>query len=108
MTRKCPLITALLLLYVLFLFPGNAHAREADRSAGLTPAEEQLLAEVLAEKCPEALYAARVGMAAAVLGRMESPAHPDSLGEVLAELEVEGAFGAVRPSPPGSSGSCPL
>lgn len=102
MTRKCPLITALLLLYVLFLFPGNAHARESDRSAGLTPAEEQLLAEVLAEKCPEALYAARVGMAAAVLGRMESPAHPDSLAGVLAELDEEGSFGAAPSSLSGS------
>ena len=104
MTRKVPFLTVCLLAALVSLSP-NAHAREADRRAVLTPAEERLLAEVLAEKCPEALYAARVGMAAAVLGRMESPAHPDSLRAVLAELEGEGSFGAVPSSLSGASGS---
>ena len=83
------------------LFPVRACAAQKPLSAS----DEKLLARTLAEKCPEALYAARVGMAAAVLGRMESPAHPDSLRAVLAELEGEGSFGAVPSSLSGASGS---
>lgn len=95
---------AALLLSALVLFPGSVRAIGEERRTALSPAEERILAEVLAEKCPEALYAARVGMAAAVLGRMESPAHPDGLREVLAELEGEGSFGTVPSSPPEAPG----
>lgn len=77
-------------------------------AVSLSPSDETVLARTLAEECPEVPYAARVGMAAAVLGRMGSPEHPDSLRDVLAELEREGAFGSPeaersRASVPGPS-----
>jgi hypothetical protein len=91
----------LLTFFLVFLFSGPAGAQSAPLSIPqpipLSSADAFLLAETLAERCPDAPYAARVAMAAAVLGRMESPAYPDSLPDVLAQLEAEGSFGGEGP-----------
>ena len=112
--RLRPLLAALAVLCLLLrLFPALAlpsRAQPVDAAAvpdpcrcRLTPDEEQLLALTLAESAPEASFAARVGMAAAVLGRMGSPGYPDALPEVLAGLRAEGAFGADRTDPHGET-----
>lgn len=81
-------------------------ASESEKAFRLSPSDERKLAGTLAEECPDALYAARVGMAAAVLGRMRAPGYPDDLAGVLAGLRAEGAFG--QPQEPQQSRPGPL
>ena len=112
--RKCGTAAALFVLCVL-LSAADAAAAE-DNTAGiagardveaqpsvtaLSPADEILLSQTLAERCPDAPYAVRVAMAAVVLRRLEPGS---SLSEVLTRLEAEGAFGEPGPSEPGRRG----
>ena len=88
-------LLAAALAFALIL-PSAAAEPEHSRDRALSSFDERRLARVLAEECPDVPYAARVGMAAAVLGRMDDPGYPDSLTEVLAGLYEEGSFGADR------------
>ena len=102
-SRLRPLLAALALICLMPRLSTPVYAIESDRVENcrptLTPAEETLLSLTLAESAPEATYAARVGMAAAVLGRMRSPAYPDALPDVLDGLRAEGAFGKNDAAP---------
>ena len=99
-TKPAGIPAYLLAFFLIFLFSCRAGA-QSDRA--MSSADAFLLSETLAERCPDAPYAARVAMAAAVLGRMENPAYPDSLPDVLAQLEAEGAFGRDAAAPSGKS-----
>lgn len=88
-------LLAAALAFALIL-PSAAAEPEHSRVRALSSFDERRLARVLAEECPDVPYAARVGMAAAVLGRMDDPGYPDSLTEVLAGFWREGSFGAER------------
>ena len=83
-------------LAFLLVLPSSAAEAEDRRTRALSSSDERRLARILAEECPDVPYAARVGMAAAVLGRMDAPGYPDTLTEVLTGLYREGSFGADR------------
>ena len=94
--RICGTAAALFVLCVLLSAAAGASDEataeaqkyEARPSAtALSPADEILLSETLAERCPDAPYAARVAMAAAVLRRCGAGG---SLPAVLNQLEAEG------------------
>ncbi len=94
MRKKTAAIPAFFLTFFLvFLFSVRAGAQSVPQPIPLSSADAFLLAETIADRCPDAPYAARVAMAAAVLGRMKSPAYPDSVPDVLAQMEAEGSFG---------------